>query len=113
MDLLREENGTTILESLVVILLLGILITLTAGFFTTVFNNKNMLKGEALLLAQQEISRTISEASQRDTSYTNETGNLIVRRIVYKEDELCRIEVLVSRVSTDSLIISLKADYKK
>lgn len=113
MDLLKEENGTTILESLVVILLLGILITLTAGFFTTVFNNKNMLKGEALLIAQQEISRTISEVSERDTSYTNETGNLSVRRIVYKDTELCKVEVLVSKASTDSLIISLKANYNR
>jgi Tfp pilus assembly protein PilV len=113
MDLLKKENGTTILETLVVILLLGILVTLTAGFFTTIFNNKNMLKGDALQLAQQEISRTISETSEQDTSYSNGTGNLRVRRLVYKEEGLYKVEVLVSRASTDSLIISLKANYKK
>ena len=113
MDILKKENGTTILESLVVILLLGILITMTASFFSTIFNNKNMLKAEALMLAQQEISRTISEVSEQDTLYVNEKGNLKVHRIVYKEDKLNKIEVLVSKVSTDSIIISFKAIYSK
>lgn len=113
MDILKKENGTTILESLVVILLLGILITLTAGFFTTLFNNKNMLKSEALLLAQQEISRVTTEKSENDTTYTNVTENLKVQRFIYKEEALNRVEVMISKTSSDSIILSLKVSYQK
>ena len=113
MDSLKEENGTTILETLVVILLLGILVTLTAGFFTTIFNNKNMLKGEALQLAQQEINRVLSEKIENDTTYNNETENLKVQRIITKDVELNSVEVMISKSSTDSLLLLLKACYKR
>jgi type II secretory pathway pseudopilin PulG len=113
MDLLIEENGTTILETLVVILLLGILVTLTAGFFTTIFNNKNMLKGEALQLAQQEINRVLSEKSENDTTYKNKTENLKVQRIITKDEKLNYVEVMISKSSTDSLLLLLKASYKR
>lgn len=113
MDLLKEENGTTILETLVVILLLGILVTLTASFFTTIFNNKNMLKGDALQLAQQEINRVLSEKSENDTTYNNETENLKVQRIITKDVDLNSVDVMISKSSTDSLLLLLKASYKK
>lgn len=113
MDLLKEENGTTILETLVVILLLGILVTLTAGFFTTIFNNKNMLKGDALQLAQQEINRVLSEKSENDTTYNNESENLKVQRIITKDEKLNCVEVMISRSSTDSVLLVLKASYKR
>ena len=113
MDLLRDEKGTTILETLVVILLLGILVTLTAGFFTTIFNNKYMLKGDALQLAQQEINRVLSEKSENDTTYTNETENLKVQRIITEDVDLNSVEVMISKSSTDSPLLLLKASYKK
>lgn len=113
MDLLKEENGTTILETLVVILLLGILVTLTAGFFTTIFNNKNMLKGDALQLAQQEINRVLSEKSENDTTYTNEIENLKVQRNITKDEKLNFVEVMISIASTDSPLLVLKASYKR
>ena len=113
MDLLRDEKGTTILETLVVILLLGILVTLTAGFFRTIFNNKYMLKGDALQLAQQEINRVLSEKSENDTTYTNETENLKVQRIITEDVDLNSVEVMISKSSTDSPLLLLKASYKK
>jgi len=109
MDLLKEEKGTTIL----VILLLGILTTLTVSFFSTIFNNKNMLKGRALQLAQQEISKSISEGSEHDTSYTKDMGNLLVRRIIYHEEYIEKVEVQVGRNGIEDPIISLKANYIK
>jgi len=113
MDLLKAERGTTILETLVVILLLGILVTLTASFFTTIFSNKNMLKSDALQLAQQEINRVLSEKSENDTSYTNETENLKVQRIITKDEKLNSVEIMISKSSNDSLMLLLKAFYKK
>lgn len=112
MDLLKEEHGTTILETLVVILLLGILVTLTASFFSNLFNNERILRGEALSIAQQEISRVLSEKSETDTLFKNEKGNLQIRRVVYKEEKLNLIEIMVSKSSNDSLILTLKAAYK-
>jgi type II secretory pathway pseudopilin PulG len=113
MDLLKEENGTTILETLVVILLLGILVTLTASFFTTIFSNKSMLKGEALQLAQQEINRVLSEKSENDSTYKNKTENLKVQRIITKDGKLNSVEVMISKSNTDSLLLLLEASYKK
>jgi type II secretory pathway pseudopilin PulG len=113
MDLLKEEHGTTILETLVVILLLGILVTLTASFFTTIFRNKNMLKAEALQMAQQEINRVLSEKCENDTTYNNLTENLKIHRMIIKEEKLSRVEVIISIASSDSLILMLSASYRK
>lgn len=120
MDLLTKQNGTTLLESLVIILLLGILLNITASFFNMILNNNNMLKTEALQLAQQEIERTISQFSEHDTIYLNESGNLKVRRIVFKNENknlsfqyLYNVEVSVSKSKNDSLIILLKTIYNK
>lgn len=113
MDLLKEETGTTILESLVVILLLGILVTLTASFFSIIFNNKNMLKGDALLLAQQEIERTLSEKSDHDTTYFSEYGNMEVKRLIRKEENKYLVDVIVSKARNDSALVQLNAIYTK
>ncbi len=113
MDLLKKENGTTIIESLVVILLLGILVTVTAVFFNSLFLNHNMLKSDALHLAQQEVDRTLSQHAEKDTSYLNSTGNLNVRRIVIQNENHFDIHVVVSLTRNDSTIIDLNAIYSK
>lgn len=107
------NNGTTIIESLVVILLLGILVTLTTSFFTEIFNNQKMLRGEALQLANQEVERTLSQQSVKDTSYLNENGNLKVIRIVNNENEYYIIAVSVYRRGVDSAIVLLETNYIK
>lgn len=113
MDLLKEEYGTTIIESLVVILLLGILVTLTASFFSAIYYDKNMLKGQALQLANQEISLVLNNHSENDSIYTNDTGNLQVHRIIRREEKLNMVEVQVIKTRTDSIIVSLEASYLK
>ena len=110
---IKCNDGTTIIESLVVILLLGILVTLTASFFTEIFNNKQMLRGEALELANQEMERTLSQQSVNDTSYFNEKGNLRVIREVNEENDYYIAEIAVCRSGTDSVLIILATNYIK
>ena len=112
MDLLKEEHGTTILETLVVILLLGILVTLTSSFYSGIFNNKNMLKADALQLAKQEIARVLNEKIEYDTIYYNESKNLKIERNIYKDKILNNAQVSISKSSNDSLILVLNTNYK-
>lgn len=112
MDLLKEEKGTTILETLVVILLLGILVTLTTAFYSNIFSNKNMLKADALQLANQEISKVLSERCISDTIYFNEKKNLKVERNIYQSELLNAVKVSISKSSNDSLILVLTTIYK-
>lgn len=107
------NNGTTIIESLVVILLLGILLTLTASFFTEIFNNQKMLRGEALQLANQEVERTLSQQSVNDTSYVNEKGNLKVIRKVNDVNGFFIAAISVCRRGTDSAMVTLNTNYSK
>lgn len=113
MDLLKKENGTTIIESLVVILLLGILVTLTAMIFISLLLNPNMLRSDALRLAHHEIDKTIAQQAEQDTTYTNEQGNLKVHRFVSRTENVYQVEVAVSKNSSDSTLILLKAAYSR
>lgn len=113
MDLLNKENGTTIIESLVVILLLGIIVTITALFFNNLLNNYNMLRTDALHLARQEMNKALSQFTETDTTYLNSAGNLEVRRIVTNNDDHYGLQVIVVRSRTDITIITLNAIYSK
>ena len=112
MDLLKEEKGTTILETLVVILLLGILVKITTAFYSNIISNRNMLKTDALWLAKQEISRVLNEKPGNDTTYYNASKNLRVERNIYQNDLLNTIKVSISRTGNDSLILVLTTKYK-
>lgn len=112
MDLLKEEQGTTILETLVVILLLGILVTITTAFYSNIFSNKNMLKADALQLAKQEISKVLSERCISDTIYYNDKKNLKVQRNISQNDLINSVQVTVSKSNPDSVVIGLNAIYK-
>ena len=112
MDFLKREQGTTILETLVVIIILGILVTLTAAFYSNIFSNRNMLRTDALGLAKQEISRVLSERCISDTFYYNEKKNLKVERNIYQNELLNAVKVSISKSINDSLILVLTTNYK-
>lgn len=113
MDILKKENGSTIIEALVTIVLIGILVILTAGFVNMLLTNSTLVKQEALSLAYQEMDRTLSQVTLNDTIYRNEKGNMSVRRIITEDENGLKAEVMVNRISADTLIFSIKANYNR
>ena len=56
MDLLKREDGFTIIESLVSIVLLGLIAGMSIMVISRIYTNPKMLiKGEAGMIASQEI----------------------------------------------------------
>ncbi|QQS36966.1 MAG: type II secretion system protein [Ignavibacteriales bacterium] len=113
MDLLNNENGSTILEALVVIVLIGILAVMTTSIFNIVLNNPVSIKQEALNFAYQEMNRVISQSAMTDSVYTNDKGNMIVQRNITELDSNLIVEISVKKSYSDSTIVSLKSVYKK
>jgi len=113
MDKLKDQSGYTIMETLVSILLIGIIITLFAMFFNQVFSNpKLLLRSEALNLANQEVERSINTKSTTDTSYTNNQANLRIERKIESEESLVKAIVSVKSVIAGKEILSLSVMYK-
>ena len=113
MDKLNSQDGYTITETLVGIILLGITITLFSFFFNQVFRNpKILLRSEALYLADQEIEFSINHRITRDTSYINEKGNLLAERIIAKTNGLNKATISVLSKTNKQNILSLSVLYK-
>ncbi len=113
MDLLKNENGSTILEALVVIILIGILSVLTMTFFNVILNTSLRTKQEAQTLAYQELNRTISQAARSDSIYLNHKGNLIISRNITEEERYIKAEIEIKKSSSDSTIILVRSKYLK
>lgn len=113
MVLLERENGSSIIESLVVILLLGILVLFTSLFFNRLFNNYNLVRYEALQIAQLEIVKCIDQSAVNDTFYVSELSKFKISRIVLNDSNVTRVEVIISRIHDGNQIISLKTVYPK
>lgn len=95
MDLLRREDGFSLIESLIVILLLGLLVTFTAAFFNDLFNRPGVfLKSEALNLASREINYCINNKLTDDTLYNANKDKLQIKRSV--TDELNGYDITVN-----------------
>ncbi|MFC2094555.1 Tfp pilus assembly protein FimT/FimU [Bacteroidota bacterium] len=114
MHLLDTKDGFTIVETLVVIMILGLLVTLTSVFFSQIFNNpKKMLQGEAFSLARNEIDYCIRFKPESDTLYKNDVGNLSVRRKVNGNENNFNTSVYVDFNKNKSRLIELKVNYIK
>jgi len=112
LDLLKSENGFTIIETLVAILLLGLLVVGATGFFGTLYNSpKILLRNEALALASNEIDRCISYRILTDTLYKNPVGNLQVKRNVIMKADLNEVIVGVYWSDKNKKLIELKVLY--
>jgi prepilin-type N-terminal cleavage/methylation domain-containing protein len=111
LDILNKNDGFSLIETLVVILLLGLLVTFTASFFNDLFDKPGLfLKYQALNLANQEMNNCLYNKITTDTSYTISKHNLTVIRKV--TEELNGYDISVSVGITDNQnnnIISLTA----
>lgn len=111
---LKDQEGYTLIESLVGIIIIGIVIVFFAVFFKQIFSNpKILLKSDAMILANQEIERCINYKISSDTSYLNNRQNLRIFRTITKSDKLNKVIVRVVTDSGRSEIISLSAKYLK
>ncbi len=114
MDKLKSQYGYVLMESLVGIILLGLVITFFVMFFNQIFlNSRILLRSDALVLANQEIERCINFREITDTSYFNPQGNLKVLRNIKIEGKLNKAIVTVGSDSGRQEILSLSVMYIK
>ena len=114
MDLLKKQDGTTILETLIGILILGIIVTISFALLIKVFGNQKLMnEQEAYQLANETISNSINTYSITDTSFNNNKGNLLVERKVLSEDMVHKITVKVYSAFSKNEIVSLTATIVK
>lgn len=112
MDKLKGQEGYTLVESLVGIIILGLVITFFAMFFNQIFGNPRiLLKGEALIMASQELDRCLDIKAITDTSYFNRQGNLKIKRKVELIGKLNKAIVSVASDSGRNEILSLSVTY--
>lgn len=108
MDLLKEENGYSLIEALVSISILGIIIIITAILFTKLLSGNSIYsKSEALILAKNEIEYVRQNKIFSDTAYNNSDGNMLITRTIKQEDSLYKVIVSVSNKSKEKQLISM------
>jgi len=114
MGVLKQDDGFSIIEALVSIIILGIIITLGVILIKGIYSHpKALLRGEAFILASQEIDHSIKSKVQNDTSYTNSVGNLTINRQLIPQGDLNKISVTVTFNSTKEDIVSFNVfDHK-
>ena len=95
-QIFQMNSGFTIIETLVAIILLGLVSSMGIMVFNQLWGNKKiMLKKEAFVYASQEIDRCISEKIYSDTVYTNSSGSLSINRRIEPSGKLDKIMVIV------------------
>lgn len=114
MDKLKNQNGYTLIETLVSIIILGLAIGFFAVFFKQIYaNSKILLKSDAIVLANHEIERCINFKIVSDTNYFNSLGNLMVSRKIESLGKLNNALVSIASDSGKKEIITLSAVYIK
>jgi prepilin-type N-terminal cleavage/methylation domain-containing protein len=114
MDLLKDEKGFSMIEALAGIALIGLLAALSASVLVSMYDNpKTLLRGEAMLLAEKEMNYCRSASPERDTLYTNETGNLEIHREVDPGRNVKRIIVSVTTINKIQTLVELNILLKK
>ncbi|MBI2417304.1 MAG: prepilin-type N-terminal cleavage/methylation domain-containing protein [Ignavibacteriales bacterium] len=114
MVLLKNQDGYSLIESLVSIVLLGLIVVFSTMAVTGLFTRpKILLKGEACLMAEQEINYSLKYHVTTDTTYTNETGNLIVTRTTTPAGNLANIQVeVVYKGNHEKIAMLSVTDYR-
>jgi Na+/serine symporter len=109
MDILGED-GFSIIESLLGIVLLGLIVVFTIIIFNNIWNNPGLaVKSEAFFLASREINNTINGKAFTDTSYNNAQNNLTLNKQVKLADDCYYVEVSVIHIPTKKEIVLLSA----
>ncbi len=108
MDLLKDEKGFSMIEALAGIALLGLLVALSASVLIKIYEDpKTLLRGEAMLLAEREMNFCRSASPERDTVYTNDTGNLEIHRKIDSGKNIKRINVMVTTINSVKTLVEL------
>ena len=109
---MNNQSGFSLIETLVSMVILGLLVTFTIMFFNNIYSNpKLLLRSEALLLADVEISKCMNFKLASDTSYINLNGNLEVIRNVIREERLLKVAITVRAKSNKKEILKLETSY--
>lgn len=110
MDSIKKTDGFTLIETLTAITLLGIVSVLSVIIFTGIYSNPRLLlKGEAAMLAEQELHYSINNKVKSDTIYSSGLNGLEIVRKVLIEENLYKITVSVVFKPKTTKILSLSA----
>jgi len=114
MDLLIDDSGSTLIETLIGILILGIVATVTFSIYMQVYTSPTLLyKTEALSIANQEVTNCICNKVTSDTSYYNLNNNLIITRKVTVLNRIYRVEVDVAHPKKEGAILTMSGFFVK
>lgn len=103
-----DKKGFSIIETLVGIVLLGIIAALSLSIYLNLLSNpKNFLRGEAFTLASQEVEYIKTFKPVTDTNYFNAKGTLQVNRQIEFQDSINHFSVKVSSKQKNIEIIKL------
>ncbi|HEX2982196.1 MAG TPA: type II secretion system protein [Ignavibacteriales bacterium] len=114
MKIISRNEGYTIIEALVGIVILGLILVFTVSVFNRLFANPQLLlKGEALYLADQEIKHVINDKDFETLEYESAGRNMLVRRTVSEGAKLYEVQVSVIFKGTGKEIVSLSVEKRK
>ena len=92
---IKTEHGYTLMETVVaMVLFLSVLIPLIGTMGTMMFDRKPVTTAKALMLAQSEMSSTVSRQEYIDATKTPEPGFIVIKKII-RYDKLVEIRITV------------------
>ncbi|MGD1046379.1 MAG: prepilin-type N-terminal cleavage/methylation domain-containing protein [Bacteroidota bacterium] len=111
---INTERGYTLIETVIAMaLFLSVLIPLIGTMGTMMFDRKAITATKALILAQSEMSTTITHQDYIDAVKTSEAGYILVRKIErYNSLVQIRITVKSSADQSKELIVLKKIVYE-
>ena len=114
MDLLKIEEGTTLVEALTSMVLLGIIVGITTMFISSIYENPALLlRREAFTMATAEINNSKNSKATTDTSYTNSSKNMILKREIEINENSISISVDVSESKSKKSLVNISTKYIK
>lgn len=112
-EYIKSDDGFTIIESLVSLLIIGLVVSLCIIFLNILFSNPGLfLKSEALNAASREIERCIEYRYTNDTTYTT-SNNLVINRNIKVENNIIYADINVLHREKSKNILTLHVAYKK
>ena len=114
MGILNDENGSSLIETLVSMLILGIVVVIFFSIYIKIFTNPILVyKSEALSMANQEVMNSINKKVCSDTSYYNLNNNLLVERVIEGTNGLYKVQVTVSYSQGQKNLVTLSGEFVK
>jgi prepilin-type N-terminal cleavage/methylation domain-containing protein len=100
-----NDEGFSLIEALVSIVLIGILSTLILSFIIKLSTgDKSLARMDALTMARTEIGNTITNRTINDTSYSDAKGKLTLFKYVTNKDSYFEINILVKNNKNVELV---------